>query len=172
MIILNFKRKNIMYQVSLNINGETMKITKISLAILILICTIGIVAAAEVSDFKVADGYKDYTAGSYMNDAENIEIDILDEKDIGDLDDAFENDSDVKYTVTPGKLNNTFNFTDGVNEGFGVLELVKINDKNYVIEVWTTSDNKDITLDKQYDTLEEVNKLNNIEPLDISILDD
>lgn len=148
-----------------------MNITKISLAILILICAIGIVAAAEVSDFKVADGYKDSGLGTYFNEDETIEIDIEDEKDIEDLNYAFKNDSDVKYTVNPGKLNNTFNFTDGVNEGVGVLELVKINDKNYVIEVWINTDTKNVTMDQLYDTLEEVNKLNNIEPLDISILD-
>lgn len=148
-----------------------MKITKISLAILILVCTIGIVAAAEVADFKVMNGYNNLGDGNYLNDAENIEIDILSDKDIGNLKDAFKNDSNVKYTISPGKLNNTFNYTDGVNDMIGVSELIKINDKNYAIEVWINTDTKNISLDQLYDTLEEVNKLNNLEPLDPSTLD-
>ena len=36
-----------------------MKLTKISLAILILICTVGMVAAVELSDIKAAEGFED-----------------------------------------------------------------------------------------------------------------
>jgi hypothetical protein len=148
-----------------------MKISKISLAILILICAVGIVAASELPDFKLADGYNDLGNGSYTNEAKNIELDIISGKNIEDLDDYFENDSDVKHTTTPGKLNNTFNFTDGVNEVVGIDELVKINDTSYVIEFWINS-NETVPLDNLYDALDEFNKLNNLEPLDPSILDD
>ena len=148
-----------------------MKIAKISIALLILICAIGIVSAVELSDFKVADGYTTLSNGSYNNADETIAIDIISEKEMGDLDDEFENDSDVKYTVEPGKLNNTFNFTDEVNDMTGVCELVKINDTNYVIEVWDCSVSGNTTLDKLYDALEEVNKLNNLEPIDPATLD-
>ncbi len=147
-----------------------MKITKISLTILILICAMGIVTAASISDIKVTNGFEDLGDGSYTNDAENINIDIMDEKDLDDLKAAFENDSSVKYTLTTGKLNYTFNFTDGVNELMGVNELVKINDKEYVIEFTSYSDDN-IPLDKIYDTLEEFNKINNLEPIDPSTLD-
>ena len=148
-----------------------MKISKISLAILILICAIGIVAASELPDFKLADGYDDLGNGSYTNEAKNIKLDIISGKYLEDLDDFFENDSDVKLSTTPGKLNNTFNFTDGVNEAIGVNELVKINDTQYVIEFWINS-NETVPLDNLYDALEEFNKLNNLEPIDPSILDD
>ena len=87
------------------------------------------------------------------------------------MDDYLKNDSDVKYTVTPGKLNYTFNFTDGVNEIVGVNELVKINNKEYLVEFWIDS-NENITFDNFYDALDEFNKLNNLEPIDPSILDD
>ena len=40
-----------------------MKLTKISLAILILICAVGMVSAVELSDIKVADGFKNLGAG-------------------------------------------------------------------------------------------------------------
>jgi len=137
---------------------------------LILICAIGIVAAANVSDIKVAAGFENLGDGNYKNDANDIGIDILDEKDLKDLKISFENDSSVKYSTTPGKLNNTFNFTDGVNELIGVNELVKINNKEYVIEVSVESD-ENVALDELYDTLEEFNKLNNLEPIDPSTLE-
>lgn len=147
-----------------------MKISKISLTILILICAVGIAAAAELPDIKVAEGYNDLGNGSYFNEAKNIEMDIITE-DLEDLDDYLKNDNDVKYTVTPGKLNYTFNFTDGVNEIVGVNELVKINNKEYLVEFWIDS-NENITFDNFYDALDEFNKLNNLEPIDPSILDD
>lgn len=147
-----------------------MKISKISLTILILICAVGIAAAAELPDIKVAEGYNDLGNGSYFNEAKNIEMDIITE-DLEDLDDYLKNDNDVKYTVTPGKLNYTFNFTDGVNEIVGVNELVKINNKEYLVEFWIDS-NENITFDNFYDDLDEFNKLNNLEPIDPSILDD
>lgn len=147
-----------------------MKISKISLTILILICAVGIAAAAELPDIKVAEEHNDLGNGSYFNEAKNIEMDIITE-DLEDLDDYLKNDSDVKYTVTPGKLNYTFNFTDGVNEIVGVNELVKINNKEYLVEFWIDS-NENITFDNFYDALDEFNKLNNLEPIDPSILDD
>ena len=137
---------------------------------LILICAIGIASAASVSDMKVADGFKDLGEGSYTNDADKINIDIMDEKDIENISGTFENDSAVKYTITPGNLNYTYNFTDGVNEITGVNELVKINNKEYIVEfTFDTVDN--ISLDKIYDALKEFNKLNNLEPIDPATLD-
>lgn len=145
-----------------------MKISKISLAILILICAVGIVAAADLSDIKVAEGFDDLGNGSYTNEAKNIEMEIITEE-FKEMEDYFENDDDVKYTITPGKLNNTFNFTDGVNEMVGVNELVKIGDKKYIVEFWVDS-NENVTLDNLYDALEEFNKLNSAEPVNPAIL--
>lgn len=147
-----------------------MKISKISLAILILICAVGIVAAADLSDIKVAEGFDDLGNGSYTNEAKNIEMEIITEE-FKEMEDYFENDDDVKYTITPGKLNNTFNFTDGVNEMVGVNELVKIGDKKYIVEFWVDS-NENVTLDNLYDALEEFNKLNSAEPVNPAILND
>jgi len=59
-----------------------MKINKIGFVLLLLIFAIGIVSTATVSDIKVADGFKDLGDGSYTNDADKINIDIMDEKDV------------------------------------------------------------------------------------------
>lgn len=147
-----------------------MKLTKISLAILILICAVGMVAAVELSDIKAAEGFEDLGEGYFENDANHINIDIIDEKKVKPLKTIFENDTGVKYTVVPGKLNNTFNYTDGVNEEVGVDELVKINGKEYVIEFFAYNEDN-VSIDKIYDAVEEFNKLNNLTPIDPSILE-
>lgn len=147
-----------------------MKLKKISLAILLLICAVGMVAAVEISDIKVADGFQNLGDGNYGNDANNINIDIIDEKEVKPLKSIFENDSGVKYTTVAGKINNTFNYTDGVNEQAGIDELVKINDKEYVIEFYAYNDDN-VSIDKIYDALEEFNKLNNLTPIDPSTLE-
>jgi hypothetical protein len=66
----------------------------------------------------------------YENDANNINIDIIDEKEVKPLKSIFENDSGVKYTTVAGKINNRFNYTDGVNEQAGIDELVKSMTRN------------------------------------------
>ena len=144
-----------------------MKISKILIAALILICAIGIVSSAELPNLQVPDTFKDLGDGSYSNEADDIEIDIYNDTDLKSY---FTNDTATKLTVTPGKINNTYNFTDGVNELFGICELVKINDNQYVIQVWANSDSSNTSLDRFYDALEEVNKLNNITPEDASTL--
>lgn len=144
-----------------------MKISKILIAALILICAIGIVSAADLPDLQVPDTFKDLGGGSYSNEADDIEIDIYNDTDLKSY---FTNDTATKLTVTPGKINNTYNFTDDVNELFGICELVKINDDQYVIQVWANSDSSDTSLDRFYDTLEQVNKLNNLTPEDASTL--
>lgn len=144
-----------------------MKISKILIAALILICAIGIVSAAELPDLQVPDTFKDLNGGSYSNEADDIEIDIFNDTDLKSY---FTNDTEAKLTVTPGKINNTFNFTDGINKMFGVCELVKINDQQYVIQFWANDDSSNTSLDRFYDALEQVNKLNDITPEDASTL--
>lgn len=144
-----------------------MKISKILIATLILICAIGIVSSAELPNLQVPDTFKDLGSGSYSNEADNIEIDIFNDTDLKSY---FTNDTATKLTVTPGKINNTYTYTDGTNKQFGVSELVKINGEQYVIQFWADDDSSNTSLDRFYDALEQVNKLNNITPEDASTL--
>jgi hypothetical protein len=146
-----------------------MKIQKIFLGILIVICTIGIVAAADISDMKVANGYENLGSGSYDNLADSISIDIYDEGK--NLKERFENRSDFNFTISTGKINDTFKFNDGINEMVGITEVVEIDGKPYAVDFWTDSNEKDIDLDKFYDALTEFNKLNNLTPINPSTLD-
>ena len=148
-----------------------MKSLKIIIVALILICLAGMVAAADISDMKIADGYINQGNGTYGNEAKNIQIDIFNgTNDV--LDDYFDDEDDLKYTVQKGELNYTFNFTDGTNEMLGIVELVEIDGKNHVVEFWTDSKADDTSLDRFYDALEEFNKLNDLTPINPEILDD
>ena len=145
-----------------------MKIQKILLGLMIVICTIGIVAAADIPDMKVANGYENLGNGSYDNLADNISIDIYDEGK--NLKECFENHSDFNITISTGKINNTIEFNDGINEMVGITEAVEIDGKAYAVDFWTNSD-EDIDFDKFYDALTEFNELNNLTPINPSTLD-
>ena len=148
-----------------------MKTAKIILAALILLCTVGMAAAVDIGDMKTTDGYVNLEDGTYGNEAEDIQIDVYNGS-ADELDDYFKNDDDLKISVEKGKLNNTFNFTDGTNNMLGIVELVEIDGKNHVIEFWTDTNANDTSLDRFYDALEEFNKLNDLTPIDPKTLDD
>ena len=118
-----------------------------------------------------ADGYVNLEDGTYGNEAEDIQIDVYNGS-ADELDDYFKNDDDLKISVEKGKLNNTFNFTDGTNNMLGIVELVEIDGKHHVIEFWTDTNANDTSLDRFYDALEEFNKLNDLTPIDPKTLDD
>ena len=152
-----------------------MKSSKIILAALILICAIGIVAAADIDNMKVPDGFEAIGSGGYLNE-ENIQINIETEsfhdKGVDDLGDYLENDTDDKYTVVPGKINNTFNFTDGVNDVVGLVELVEIDNETWCIHVLCFDELNESNLDAFTEALEEFNKVNDLTPIDPSTYDD
>ena len=145
--------------------GDKMKFSKILIAALLLICAIGIVSAAALPEIQVPNTFKDLGDGSYSNEADGIDIDIYNDTD---LKDHFANDTAVKNTVAAGKINNTYTFTDGVNDISGINELVTINGEQFVIEISTQGNFTDSQLDKFYNALEEVNKLNKLTPEDPS----
>lgn len=136
---------------------------KILLFVLVLVCTVGIVAAADIGNLKVSDGFDNLGNGSYSNSADKIEIDVFDK----DVDDFFKNSTDVNYTVVPGATPNTFNFTDGVNNETGVVELIELDGKKMAVSFWTDYNGSSIDLKKYDDALNNFNKLNNVTPLEI-----
>lgn len=136
---------------------------KILLFVLVLVCTVGIVAAADIGNLKVSDGFDNLGNGSYSNSADKIEIDVFDK----DVDDFFKNSTDVNYTVVPGATPNTFNFTDGVNNETGVVELIELDGKKMAVSFWTDYNGSHVDLKKYDDALNKFNQLNNVTPLEI-----
>lgn len=136
---------------------------KILLFVLVLVCTVGIVAAADIGNLKVSDGFDNLGNGSYSNSADKIEIDVFDK----DVDDFFKNSTDVNYTVVPGATPNTFNFTDGVNNETGVVELIELDGKKMTVSFWTDYNGSHVDLKKYDDALNKFNQLNNVTPMEI-----
>ena len=151
------------------LSGENMKIAKITVLAVILLATVGMVAAVDIGNLKVSDGFENLGEGSYSNEADNIEIDVFNGSDIADF---FESDDEVNYTVVEGAINNTFNFTDGINEEIGVVELVKADEEYLAVTFWCDYNGTVIGLEKMNTAMEEFNKLNNFTPLDAEVLND
>ena len=145
------------------IKVQVKNMKKILLFVLVLVCTVGIVAAADIGNLKVSDGFDNLGNGSYSNSADKIEIDVFDK----DVDDFFKNSTDVNYTVVPGATPNTFNFTDGVNNETGVVELIELDGKKMTVSFWTDYNGSHVDLKKYDDALNNFNKLNNVTPLDV-----
>lgn len=140
---------------------KNMKISKILVLGLILVCAVGIVSATDISKLKMPDNYLNLGDGTYGSEVDDVEIDIYAEN----VNEYFKNNTDMNFTVKPGKFNNTFEYTDGINNYIGVSEMVKINNKPMAITFWTES-NATVNLDKYYDALKQVNELNNLTPID------
>lgn len=150
---------------------------KILIACLILIFTIGIVTAAEIDidSIKAPDSYKVVDDDAIYSKTSDLEINIEDFElddinDTGDADDVFyKNNTELNYTVVPGEINNTFNFTDEINNMYGCVELVEIDGRNYTVYVWGDQGTPDEIIKNTTECLEKVNQLNNFKPIDTSV---
>ena len=131
---------------------------KISILAILLIITIGFVSAVE---FQVPDGFTKQSDEFYTtaDNKENINIiNFEKEKDFW-----LENNTEDKYTVV-GAENNTYNFTDGMLNDVGVLEVVEVDGEKYIINFWTDEGTDNDRTDNLKQMLE-FNKLNKLEPL-------
>ena len=131
---------------------------KISILAILLIITIGFVSAVE---FQVPDGFTKQSDELYTtaDNKENINIiNFEKEKDFW-----LENNTEDKYTVV-GAENNTYNFTDGMLNDVGVLEVVEVDGEKYIINFWTDEGTDNDRTDNLKQMLE-FNKLNKLEPL-------
>lgn len=157
----------------------TMKL-KILILALILIASIGFVSADEdihLSNISVPDNFDAFDEENYRSSVRGLDI-FIDDYDYYEGPDAnewdiedngFKNISDRNYTVVPGEVKNTFNLNDALNEVKGCIELVEINGHKYSVSFWgKTGNNDDELMKNATETLKEFNKLNNLEPIDIS----
>lgn len=129
-------------------------IKKIIIGTCLLLLLIGIASATTINDFKIPSEFKVQTEYYAINDNYGLSIIDYDKETSYDL--FFKNDTD--YTVNI--KNNQSNYTDNSINQVGCMEIVNINDKNVLIEVY--SNNSDIEKCNQY--LHEFNQLNNLQP--------
>ena len=156
-----------------------MKLRKAFLLLIILILTVGIVSAANISNFKAPSNFDNDGNGSFyeMNelglvDENGISIEVFTEENMKELQELmdsdedmdkesfFKNDTSLNYTVENSDDENIFFFSDGVNELKGYIELIQIGDDEIIIESNVESNASDDKIKQSLDVLKEFNKLN------------
>ena len=123
----------------------------------------GFVSAQEVSDFKFNGDFKDVGDGVFMKydstgKAEQSLAIVPFSKSGGD--DYFKNDTAYGYSVNKSK-NETYNFVDEPLKEQGTCEIIKVDNKYFIVESWENIDAKH-SFDDTYKNLMEFNKLNNV----------
>lgn len=151
---------------------------KILVLALVLIATIGFVAAdddVDILSLKAPQDFQAFGDDGFKSNSNGLEILIEDfdgyegpdADDIDIEDNGFKNVTGRNYTVVPGEVNNTFNLDDGNNHVKGCIELVEINGHRYAVTFWgMVSDNDDELMENATETLKEFNKLNDLKPIE------
>lgn len=138
--------------------------TKIVIIGIILLFTIGIVAATNIDDFKVPDGYNNLNDGvaSYTTNMDRM---IYVEKVTGDYKtDWFTNTSDMTV-INVG--DNIYSYEDTVLDTYGYQEIVEIDGDTYMVSFDQDSKLSPSEQNSFLDDMKEFNKLNNLEPMEI-----
>lgn len=137
-----------------------MKMFKIfGIALVLLMLTVGIASAMDISDFKNPKGFDEGFGEAMEKDDFAISIEDYD-KDLheGKLD----GDHFHQYTVK-GKI---AEYNDTFNNQYGVAEIVEVGKETYVVKCVYKGDEQDKTPEcTKY--LEEFTKLNNLKQLQI-----
>lgn len=142
-----------------------MKMYKIfGISLILLMLTVGVASAMDISDFKAPKGFDDGFGEAMEKDNFAISIEDYD-KDLhgGALDgDHFHN-----YTVK-GKI---AEYNDTFNDQYGVVEIVEIGKETYLVKCIYKGDEKDKTSEcTKY--LEEFNKINHLKQIKIKATGD
>jgi len=156
---------------------------KILILALILIFTVGIVSAVDIdlNSIKAPDSYKVVDDDSLRSELSGLEIafEEFELDDINDTDDddvthdtaddnSFVNNTKFNYTVVPGEVQNTLNFTDELNKMYGCVELVETNGQKYTIMIDGTNGSPDEIIKNSTECLKKLNDLNGFTPIDTS----
>ncbi len=138
--------------------------TKILIAMLILFLAIGIVAATNIDNFKVPDGYNNLKDGcaAYTTNGDRM---LYVEKVLGDYKtDWFTNTSDMKVSDVG---NNTFFYEDKSLETYGYQEIVMIDGDTYMVSINQNSKLSPSEKTAYLKDIQEFNKLNGLEPVEV-----
>lgn len=134
-----------------------MKAFKILTIALLLILSVGMVSAIDISDFHSPKGF-DEGFGEIM-EFEDYGITIDDYDAELDYNNVFKNDEFHNITIK----DNIAQYTDSFHDEVGVMELVKIGKSSYVVKCkYSGTDDTKINDCLKY--LKEFNKKNKLEP--------
>ena len=146
------------------------KITKIIIGISMLFLLLGSAAAFEINTLKTLDDYNAWDNNGYSNYTTNSNRYFLVEK-ITDFDDDFKTEMftshpEDKYTAELVE-GNIYKIADDIFSFYGYQEVVEIDGTNYMVSI---NQNSRLSPGEESDflnDLQEFNKLNNLEPLEI-----
>jgi hypothetical protein len=133
--------------------------TKIIIATILLLLTIGLVAATTVDDFKVPNGYESKGNGAYLSKNPGEGILIL-EYNTENVNDFIDNDM-VK--IQKGS-DNIMTYTDSELSQHGAMEVFEVDGAKFIVLFWA-GDNVGASDNELEAGLSNFNKLNNIEPI-------
>lgn len=145
---------------------------KIILGIGILFLLIGSVAAFEINELKTIPDYTDWDANGYSNYTTNSNRYFLVEK-IASLDDDFKdewftNHTDWEFTAYP--VGDNIYYAEDRNFNFyGYEEVVEIEGEHYMVSINQNSKLSPGEMNWYLQDLKDFNKLNNLEPIEISV---
>ncbi len=129
-------------------------------ASVLLIVGVGVVAAGDMSDFQAPSDLEKGSGNYFEND--DFELSINSYNKESDYDTLFKDDVDYSVTV----MGDTAEYKDTLVDQVGVLEIVEIDGKYYVVECYFDG-NDDSKLSECNDYLSEFNELNSLEPISI-----
>lgn len=134
------------------------KILNIFLITGILFLFVGAVSATDINNPKLPDGWSKVKDGFYKGPQEGMLLSIVEKTD----DSWFQNNTDgYTYSETDS---GSYVYVDEGMQTFGSFELIKVNGKEYIVDMSDSSANYDRDMDKIAEDFEMFNLLNNITP--------
>lgn len=143
---------------------KNMKIQKILLGATLLLLIIGAGYAANNNEiFKAPSGLHTMGVNDFVDEkGHNIRIDNYTDNLKSTW---FENDTENGYLVQPSDSDKNIYIYAADENDCGLLEIVKKDDKQYIINCWTPKGASEAKVVAK--NLEEFNKLNNLKPLPV-----
>ena len=143
----------------------------------IILLSFLIIGAASAADFKINDGFEQWSDYVFKNDETGMDLYTWDYDDEYILESYLQNSSD--YNIVSGD-NNTYNVTynfdteisqvtsyltsGNIGMDHGVLEIAEVDGKKYIFMTYVEEGSPD-DLKACYDELMKFNENNNIEPI-------
>ena len=145
--------------------------TKILILCFVLFLTIGFVAATDIDNLKVPDGWKAIGGGSYHEEGTSAGAGtghnmMIQKWDDSFYDEYYNNITEDNYIVM-SKGDNIYMYSDGLNSDSGTFEVVEIDGEKYFVNFWTVDDMDSTEIAKTYEFLVEFNELNNFKPVEV-----
>lgn len=145
--------------------------TKILILLLAVFLTIGFVAATDVNNLKVPDGWEAIGGGSYheegASEGQGTGQNMIIQKWYDDLKDEYYNNISEDNYIVMDKGNNTYIYSDGLNQNAGSFEVVEIDGEKYFVNFWTADDMNPDEIAKTYDCMVTFNVLNGFSPVEV-----